>query len=80
MNKSIRELNSRHNYRVKAFYYACGHNDLVDMLPGVPEQMKVNAMEFANLYERQFVGAEHVINIQDCFKMYLSGKRVFKRE
>ncbi len=73
-------LNSRESYYVKALYYAFGYNDLVDMLPGVPAQMKVDAIEFARLYSEQFKNAEHVINIQDCFKMYLSGKRVFKRE
>lgn len=74
------ELNDRRNYYTKALYYAYGHNDLVDMLPGVPDQMKVLAPEFAALYSEQFKDADHVINIQDCFKMYLAGKRVFKRE
>lgn len=79
MNKSA-TLNSRDNYQVKALYYAFGWNDLVDMLPGVPAQMKVSPIDFAELYNQQFSGAEHVINVQDCFKMYLSGKTVFKRE
>ena len=78
--KPIEALNSRANFVVKATYYAYGYNDLVDMLPGLPSQMKVDAMEFGKLYSEQFADAEHVINIQDCFKMYLSGKRVFKRE
>jgi hypothetical protein len=73
-------LNSRENYYVKALYYVFGYNDLVDMLPGVPAQMKADAIEFAQLYSEQFAEAESVINIQDCFKMFLAGKKVFKRE
>lgn len=78
--KPFSALNDRANYYVKALYYAFGFNDLVDMLPGVPAQMKVDAIEFAKLYSEQFADAEYVINIQDCFKMYLEGKRVFERD
>lgn len=78
--KPFSALNDRANYCVKALYYAFGFNDLVDMLPGVPAQMKVDAIEFAKLYSEQFADAEYVINIQDCFKMYLEGKRVFERD
>lgn len=73
-------LNSRNNYYMKALYFAFGHNHLVDMLPGVPHQMRVDAIEFAKLYSEQFKDAAHVIAIEDCFKMYLAGKQVFTRE
>lgn len=79
MSKPFAALNSRDNYLIKALYYAYGYNDLVDMLPGLPAQMKVDAIEFATLYSDQFKEAESVIAIQDCFKMYLEGKRVFER-
>jgi hypothetical protein len=78
--KPFAVLNDRANYYVKALYYALGYNDLVDMLPGLPNQMKVDPIEFATLYRDQFAESEYVINIQDCFKMYLSGKQVFVRE
>lgn len=79
MSKPIEALNTRDNYYVKAVYYAFGWNDLVDVLPGVPAQMKVDAIEFGQLYRDQFGEAESVIALQDCFKMYLEGKRVFER-
>lgn len=81
MNNSVEVLNSRDNYRVKALYYAYGHNDLVAAIgnPSFTATMKVDPTDFANLYHNQFAEAEHVIAVQDCFKMYLEGKRVFKR-
>lgn len=78
--KPFAALNSRDNYYVKALYYAFGYNDLVDMLPGLPEQMKVDAIEFASLYRDQFGESEYVIALQDSFKMFLAGKKEFKRE
>lgn len=80
MSKPFSALNTRDNYYVKAVYYAFGWNDLVDMLPGVPAQMKVDAIEFATLYRDQFGESEYVIALQDCFKMYLAGKKKFERE
>lgn len=79
-HKPFAALNTRDNYYVKAVYYAFGHNDLVDMLPGVPAQMKVDAIEFGQLYRDQFGEAESVISVQDSFKMFLAGKKEFKRE
>lgn len=75
----VAALNDRANYQVKALYYAFGFNGLIDALPGLPNEMKVNAVEFARLYSEQFTDAEHVINIADCLKMYVEGKRVFSR-
>lgn len=81
-HKPLSALNSRENFYVKAFYYALGHNDLVDAInnPAFTASMKVDAIEFADLYYNQFQNAEHVINVQDCLNMYLSGKRVFERD
>jgi len=80
-HKPFSALNTRENYYVKAFYYALGHNDLVDAInnQAFTATMKVDAIEFADLYYNQFQHAKHVINIQDCLKMYLGGKRVFER-
>lgn len=80
MSKPFAALNSRDNYYVKALYYAFGWNDLVDTLPGLPSELKADPIEFAKLYRDQFGESEYVIALQDCFKMYQEGKRVFKRD
>lgn len=80
MSNSVAALNDRANYRLKALYYAYGHNDLVAAIgnPSFTASMKVDCSAFADAYERH-AESEHVIAIQDCFKMFLDGKREFKR-
>lgn len=79
--KPFSALNDRANFYVKALYYAYGHNDLVAAIgnPSFTATMKVDCVAFADAYQKHAEN-EHVINIQDCFKMYLEGKRVFKRD
>lgn len=80
-HKPFAELNDRANFYVKALYYAYGHNDLVAAInnPAFTATMKVDPVQFADAY-REHAKQESIINIQDCFKMFLAGKRVFKRE
>jgi hypothetical protein len=73
-------LNRRDAYLVKATYYAFGHNDCIDELPGLSKNLKADAVTFGRLYAEQFCEAENVISVQECFRMFLAGKKVFKRE